>query len=257
MVLKNAVVVAFVPVAFSHVRFVVDAVWRDDKPDTYKLVDVAFVVVALVAVSPVIFAIVAVKVSIIPVVKRASGEKKEVVVAPCANRFVEDAVVEKNDVVVAFVPVAFRNVTFWSVEELITSSVPFIVVVSVSASPSAVLFSTLKLDAVVVERVTDPTVVRLLANTSPSASTKNFTDPFTVAAIRLLSLTALPGFTTSDALNGFAFDVPVAQDEKVCASVGAREKTAPPLKVDVADADEVIVPFNTRSPESVPPVSGK
>ena len=38
-----------------------------------------------------------------------------------AKRFVVDAMDAKNDVVVAFVPVAFTNVKFWSVEEPVTN----------------------------------------------------------------------------------------------------------------------------------------
>src|SRR3989344_4919151 len=63
----------------------------------------------------------------------------------------------------------------------VTVSVPLTVVTSVIASPRVVLPSTVKVDADVVESVTEPTDVRLFTNTSPSASTRNLTESLTDA----------------------------------------------------------------------------
>ncbi len=119
----------------------------------------------------------------------------------------------------------------------VTMSEPLTVVISVMESPNVVLPSTLKVEALVVESVTEPTEVRLLTKTSPSASTRNFTEPFTAAAMRLLSPTALAGLTTKEALKRFEFAAPMVHGEKVCASVGARVARSPPEKVEVAEVE--------------------
>lgn len=118
-----------------------------------------------------------------------------------------------------------------------TVKVPLIVVTSVIASPKVVLPSTVKVDAEVVESVTEPTEVRLFAKTSPSASTRNFTEPPTEAEMRLLSPAALAGLTTRDASNGNAFAAPILQEENVCGTAGARVARRPPAKVDVAELE--------------------
>lgn len=118
-----------------------------------------------------------------------------------------------------------------------TVSVPLIVVTSVIASPRVVLPSTVKLDAEVVESVTEPTEVRLFAKMSPSASTRNFTEPATDAEMRLLSPAAEAGLMTRDASNGAAFAVPIDHEENVCAVEGARVARRPPANVEVADVE--------------------
>src|SRR3989344_6046447 len=80
-----------------------------------------------------------------------------------------------------------------------------IVEASVIASPKVVLFSTVNVEAVVVERVTAPVEVRLFKNTSPSASTKNLTASPTDAEIRLPSATEVFGLTTKVASDAFEF----------------------------------------------------
>ena len=115
---KRLVVVAAVPVAFTHVRLVVDAV-AAPRFEMYEFVEVALVVVEFVTVSPVMVASVEVKVSTMPVVKRARVEKREVEVAASST-----AAEAYRLVVVAFVPVAFTKVRFWSVVEPVSKSVP-------------------------------------------------------------------------------------------------------------------------------------
>ena len=118
-----------------------------------------------------------------------------------------------------------------------TVSVPLIVVTSVIESPSVVLPSTVNVDAEVVESVTEPTDVRLFAKTSPSASTRNFTEPATDAEMRLLSPAALAGLITRAASKGAAFAVPIDHEEKVCGAEGARVARRPPANVEVADVE--------------------
>ena len=60
----------------------------------------------------------------------------------------------------------------------------------VVASPKKVLFSTVKVEAVVVERVVPPTTVMALANISPSASTRNLAEPLTESDNKLESAAA-------------------------------------------------------------------
>ena len=103
----------------------------------------------------------------------------------------------------------------------VTVRVPFTVVMSVMESPK-VVFSTEKVEAVVVERVTMPVVVRELEKTSPSASIRNLTEPLMAAAKRLLSAVAEAGFMMSAAPKGLAPLAPDAHEEKVWARVGAR-----------------------------------
>ena len=102
-----------------------------------------------------------------------------------------------------------------------TVSVPLTVVASPGASPSVVSPSTVNVEAVVVESVTEPTEVMEFTNKSPSASTRNLTESFTEAEKRLLSATALAGLITKDASDAFESETPVAQLENVCANVGA------------------------------------
>lgn len=97
----------------------------------------------------------------------------------------------------------------------VTTSEPFTVVVSDIESPSVTLPSTVNVDAVVVESVTEPTDVRLFTNTSPSASTRNFTEPPTAAANRLVSPTADAGLMTNDASKRLEFAAPIAQEPNV------------------------------------------
>ena len=61
--------------------------------------------------------------------------------------------------------------------------------VSVIASPKVALFSTVKVEMEVVDKVVPPDVVRDLAKMSPSASTKNLTLPLTAMPSKLESLT--------------------------------------------------------------------
>lgn len=119
----------------------------------------------------------------------------------------------------------------------VTVRVPFTVVVSVMESPKVVLFSTENVEAVVVERVTMPVVVRELEKTSPSASIRNLTEPLTAAAKRLLSAVAEAGFMMSAAPKGLAPLAPDAHEEKVWARVGAKEARSRPAKVEVAVVD--------------------
>ena len=63
----------------------------------------------------------------------------------------------------------------------------------VVASPKIVLPSTVKVEAVVVERVVPPTTVMALAKTSPSASTRNLAEPLTESDKRLESAVADEG----------------------------------------------------------------
>ena len=113
----------------------------------------------------------------------------------------------------------------WMVEFVVvpvTVRVPLIVVESVMESPKVLLFSTVKVEMVVLERVTEPSVVRFLAKTSPSASTINLAAPATDTEKRFESATALAEFTISAAVKGDAPTAPVAHEEKVWATVGAK-----------------------------------
>lgn len=94
-------------------------------------------------------------------------------------------------------------------------SEPFTVVTSDMESPNVAFPSTVNVEAEVVERVTEPTDVRLFTNTSPSASTRNLIEPPTAAAKRFVSPAAVAGLMTSDASKGFAFAVPIVQEAKV------------------------------------------
>ena len=76
---------------------------------------------------------------------------------------------------------------------------PLIVVVSVEASPNVVFPSTVKVEDVVVESVTEPTEVNEFTKTSPSVSTKNCTESPTDAEIRLPSATDEVGLITRGA----------------------------------------------------------
>ncbi len=83
------------------------------------------------------------------------------------------------------------------------------------ASPKVELFSTEKVLAVVVERVTPPAAVRELAKTSPSASMRNLAESATEIEKRLLSAVAEAGLTIKAAPNGLEPETPVAQELKV------------------------------------------
>lgn len=135
----------------------------------------------------------------------------------------------------------------------VTTSVPLIVVVSVMESPRVVLPSTVNVDADVVESVTEPTEVRLFTKTSPSTSTRNFTDPFTIAEKRLLSATALEGLITRAASNAPEFAAPVVHEENVCGIVGALVASNAPLNVEVALVDDAVRYEKMPAPENVPP----
>lgn len=118
-----------------------------------------------------------------------------------------------------------------------TESVPLIVVVSVMESPSVVLFSTVNVEAVVVESVTVPVVVSELEKTSPSASIMNLTESLTAAAKRLLSTVADAGFMRKLEFAALEPLAPGSHEEKVWASVGRKAETRCPKKVDVAVVD--------------------
>ena len=66
--------------------------------------------------------------------------------------------------------------------------------VSPIASPKVVSPSTVKVEALVVAKVTPPEAVKEFEKTSPSASTKNFTAPFTAIPMRFESAVAELGF---------------------------------------------------------------
>lgn len=83
------------------------------------------------------------------------------------------------------------------------------------ASPKVVLFSTRKVDAVVDERVWLPTEVREFANMSPSASTKNFEESPTAAAIRTVSAAAEAGLTRKEEFRIEEVATPTDQTEKL------------------------------------------
>src|SRR3989338_833109 len=101
-------------------------------------------------------------------------------------------------------------------------------------SPKVVLFSTVKVAAIVVERVVPPTTVTALAKTSPSASTKNLAEPLTESDNKLESEAAEEGLMAKLAPKGLAPDAPTLQEPKLCAQVGANPATNCPLKVEVA-----------------------
>ena len=122
----------------------------------------------------------------------------------------------------------------------VTVRVPLMVVISVIESPKMVLFSTEKVEAVVVERVTMPVVVRELEKTSPSASIRNLTEPLTAAEKRLLSAVAEAGFIMSAAPKGLAPLAPDVHEEKVWARVGTKETARRPAKVEVAEVEVAV-----------------
>ena len=124
----------------------------------------------------------------------------------------------------------------------------------VVASPKVELFSTEKVEAVVVESVTPPAAVRELAKTSPSASMRNLAWPATARARRLESAEAELGFMRRDAPVGFEPATPVAQAPKVWAWVGAKEKMPGAEKVEVAETvrrPRVVAPVTFRVEERV------
>src|SRR3990167_1996531 len=101
-------------------------------------------------------------------------------------------------------------------------------------SPKTVLFSTVKVAAVVLERVVPPTTVTPLAKTSPSASTRNLAEPLTDNDNKLESAVAEEGLMAKLAPKGLAPETPTLQEPKLCARVGAKPETSCPLKVEVA-----------------------
>lgn len=82
-------------------------------------------------------------------------------------------------------------------------------------SPNVVLFSTVKVEVVVVERVVPPLEVKDLAKISPSASTRNLTLPFTANPKRLVSAPAEPGFMNREELETLEPETSGAQEENV------------------------------------------
>lgn len=100
-------------------------------------------------------------------------------------------------------------------------------------SPKVVLFSTVNVEAVVVERVVPPLEVKDLAKTSPSASIKNFTLPLMAKPKRLVSAPAEEGFMNNEALATLELATSGAQEEKVWAPMGV------PVTVNWLDTVEV------------------
>ena len=85
-----------------------------------------------------------------------------------------------------------------TVEEVVvpvTVRVPLMVVLSVMASPKVVSPSTLKVEAVVLDKVTLPTEVMEWVKRSPSASIRNLTEPPTDREKRFESEAADGGLT--------------------------------------------------------------
>lgn len=70
-------------------------------------------------------------------------------------------------------------------------------------------------EAVVEDTVTDPTEVKELVNTSPSASTRNLTLLLTISPRRLESVTAEGTLTSREEVVALAAWVSTAQMEKV------------------------------------------
>src|SRR3989344_5423071 len=101
-------------------------------------------------------------------------------------------------------------------------------------SPKTVLFSTVKVAAVVLERVVPPTTVTPLAKISPSASTKNLAEPLTESDNKLESAVAEEGLIIKLAPKGLDPATPALQEPKLCAKVGANPETNCPPKVEVA-----------------------
>src|SRR3989338_3152501 len=101
-------------------------------------------------------------------------------------------------------------------------------------SPKTVLFSTVKVAAVVVERVVPQTIVTPLAKISPSASTRNLAEPLTDRDNKLESEAAEEGLIIKLAPKGLAPAAPTLEEPKLCAQVGANPETNCPLKVEVA-----------------------
>jgi len=106
----------------------------------------------------------------------------------------------------------------WGVKEDLNLATVFIQ--SVEASPRVVLFSTVKVEMVVAPTLTEPAAVKLLTKTSPSASTKNFTEPLTASPNRLESATALEGLIYNVELATLESATPGDQATKVWAKVG-------------------------------------
>ncbi len=106
----------------------------------------------------------------------------------------------------------------------------------VVASPKVALFSTEKVEAVVVDKVTPPEAVRELAKTSPSASMRNLAESFTEIEKRFESEVAEAGLIIMAAPKGLAPEAPVAQEEKVWVSDGTKLNKDWPAKVEVAEA---------------------
>ena len=117
------------------------------------------------------------------------------------------------------------------------------------ASPSVVLFSTSRVEAVVEERVCPPIDVRELANMSPSASTKNLEESPTAAAISTVSAPADAGFTRNDDLSIEEVASPTAHVAKEWAVVGTLVSKRSPEMVDVPVFEMVNAPTDERLPE--------
>src|SRR3989338_7811684 len=101
-------------------------------------------------------------------------------------------------------------------------------------SPKTVLFSTVKVAAVVVERGVPPTTVTALAKISPSASTRNLAEPPTESDNKFESEAAEEGLMIKLAPKGLAPAAPTLHEPKLCVKVGANPETSCPPKVEVA-----------------------
>jgi len=121
--------------------------------------------------------------------------------------------------------------------------------VSPMASPRVVLFSTKKVEAVVEERVCDPTLVRELTNTSPSASTRKRAPPATAIPRRLVSAAADEGLMRRGALSTPDPATPVLHEEKVWGIVGVMVNSVLPRNVEVAVVERMVrIPEARMSP---------
>jgi hypothetical protein len=140
-------VVALVIVAFLAVKF-----WRVDDPESKRFISVACPLEKLVA-----------------------------------NRFVEEAVVAKNEVVVAFDEVEFNKVRFWKVEEPFTRRLPKVEKAAKRLVLEAVVLKRLVVVALVVvefrpvkfKSVVDPVSKRFESVVRPAAT---FNVPLKLAA---------------------------------------------------------------------------
>src|SRR3989344_7002919 len=117
------------------------------------------------------------------------------------------------------------------------------------ASPNVVLFSTRRVDAVVDDNVCPPTDVKECAIMSPSASTKNFEESPTAAAISTVSNSADAVLTRNEELSSEEVASPMAQTEKEWAIDGTLVSKRSPEMVDVPVFEMVNAPTDERLPE--------